>query len=200
MKLVRADDAAPEVLDRARAIYEDGFPPHLRASFENLLRDDLVVLVDDEPIGVAVLRPLAGTGWVFLRYFVAASRGRGAGTLLWEHVTRAMGEVGHVRMVYDVEDPAERGVEPDEVTIRKRRIGFYLRQGARLLPVREFVPPQGEVVQPMLLMAVDLGGGPTAPIVGADLRAVVEAVYEHRYGLVAGDPVVRRTLEVSGLA
>ncbi len=190
MKLVDAGELAPEVLERARAIYEAGFPPHLRSSFDNLLRDHTAVLVDGEPIAVAVLRPLADTGWVFLRYFVAGSRGQGVGTLLWQHVTRAMGEAGHTRMVYDVEDPAERSVDPDEVSVRKRRIGFYLRQGARLLPVREFV----------LLMAVDLGGGPTAPIVDADLRAVVEAVYEHRYGLVADDPVVWRTIEVSGLA
>lgn len=201
MKLVEADSLGAAELERVREIYEDGFPPHLRAPFADLLTDRAFALVAEEPIGFAVLRPLATTKWVFLRFFVAGSRGHGVGSLLWEHLTRAMAEAGFTRMVHDVEDPAEPHVDPAEVAVRNRRIAFYERNGARLLPVESYLPPHGdEEPHSLRLMAVDLDRSPTPPIVGADLRAVVEAVYEHRYGLTATDPVVRRTLVSSGLA
>jgi hypothetical protein len=39
----------------------------------------------------------------------------------------------------------------------------------------------------------------TARLPEPDLRSMVLAVYEHRYGLPAGDPVVQHTLRASGL-
>ncbi|MEO6084568.1 MAG: GNAT family N-acetyltransferase [Umezawaea sp.] len=200
MKLVTADSLDEAELKRVREIYEDGFPPHLRAPFAELLTDRAFALVDEEPIGFAVLRPLATTGWVFLRFFVAGTRGHGVGSLLWDHLTRAMAETGFTRMVHDVEDPAETHVDPAEIVVRNRRIAFYERNGARLLPVESYLPPHGdEEPHSLRLMAADLNRSPTPPIVGNDLRALVEAVYEHRYGLPATDPVVRRTLVSSGL-
>ena len=61
-----------------RAIYEDAFPADLRADFDSLLDDRLVVRVAEggAPEGFAVLRPLGGTGGVFLRYY--GCRGRAA--------------------------------------------------------------------------------------------------------------------------
>jgi GNAT superfamily N-acetyltransferase len=200
VKLVDADSLRAAELEQVRGIYEDGFPPHLRASFDDLLADRAFALVDGQPIGFAVLRPLASTGWVFLRFFVAASRGRGVGSLLWGHLTRTMADAGFTRMVHDVEDPAEPGVDQAEVVLRNRRIAFYERNGALLLPVAEYLPPHGdEEPHPLRLMAADLNRSPTPPITGGGLRAVVEAVYEHRYGAAPDDPVVRRTLEASGL-
>jgi hypothetical protein len=201
VKLVAAESLEAGDLEVVRGIYKGGFPPHLRASFSSLLADRAYVLVDDAPIGFAVLRPLSSTGWVFLRYFVAGSRGRGVGSLLWSHLTGAMGEAGFTRMVHDVEDPAESGVDDAEVVLRNRRISFYERNGALLLPVESYLPPHGDGEEPhsLRLMAVDLNGSPTPPIVGDDLRALVEAVYEHRYGLSPSDPVVRRTVVASGL-
>ncbi len=201
MRLVAADSLGAADLELVQEIYEDGFPPHLRASFTSLLQDHAFVLVDEAPVGLAVVRPLATTGWVFLRYFVAGSRGRGVGSQLWSHLTRAMGEAGYTRMVHDVEDPDEPDIEPDEVVVRNRRIVFYERNGALLLPVESYLPPHGDAAPHTLrLMAADLNRHGTRPIVGEDLRSLVEAVYLHRYGLAVKDPVVRRTLASSGLA
>lgn len=199
MTLVQARTLDALALRRVQEIYEDGFAERLRAPFEDLLRDNTLVLLDaGEPSGVAVLRELGSTGWVFLRYFVAGARGRGVGTRLWSGVCRALLAAGHTRLVYDVEDPAEHGAAEPEITVRHRRIAFYLRLGARLLPVRDYLPPHGEDTHPMLLMAADLGVERTPPIVGDDLRDVVLAVYEHRYGLTESDPVVRRTVDLLG--
>ena len=78
-----------------------------------------------------MLRPLGGTGWMFLRYFVVARPARpGAGR---DHVgtaDRLAADAGYTLLVLDVEDPDEPGCDPAEVQIRNRRIRFYQRHGA----------------------------------------------------------------------
>ena len=90
MRLVPAASLDAARLDRVRAIYEDGFAEHLRSPLADLLADRALVLTDGEPRGLAVLRGLGDTGWVFLRYFVVGDRGRGIGGQLWTHVRSAM--------------------------------------------------------------------------------------------------------------
>jgi hypothetical protein len=116
---------------------------------------------------------------------------------LWKLLTRAMADAGHTRIVFDVEDPTETS-DPAEALIRRRRIGFYERLGAQLLPVNGYMPPHGDDTHPMLLMAADLDVRATR-ILGDDLRDVLIAGYRYRYGLAPGDPVVRNTLRQSGL-
>jgi hypothetical protein len=111
--------------------------------------------------------------------------------------------------VWDVEDPREPGSEPDEATLRQRRIRFYQRHGASLLPVTGYraphVAPETSGWSPMLLMTAPLVGDPAVPDSGPDprpdpgqARAIVEAVYRFRwelepeqfpvFGLDPGDP------------
>ncbi|MCE7002898.1 hypothetical protein LWC34_08640 [Kibdelosporangium philippinense] len=196
MKLVPAT-SLPD-LAQVRKIYEDGFSARLRTPFEDLLADRALVLTDGSPRGFAVLRELGPTGWVFLRYFVVGERGRGLGAVLWDEVRREM--AGFTRIVYDVEDPAEDGIDEAERTIRERRISFYTRLDAVLLPIKGYHQPNEDEPHPMLLMAADLTQPQTAPIVGDDLRDTMLAVYRYRYGLTATDPVVSDTLRASGLS
>jgi GNAT superfamily N-acetyltransferase len=188
----------PAAVADVRRIYEEGFPPHQRADFADLTdrRQDgefaLALVATGRPCGFAMLRPLGGTGWVFLRYFVVDSRqrGRGLGGLLWDQLTARLRADGFTLLVFDVDDPAEPGCEPDEVRVRSRRIGFYQRHGARLLPVTGYrtphVAPHAAEPDwtPMLLMAGSLGDSP------ADLpvRAVVDAVYRYRWQTEPGHP------------
>jgi hypothetical protein len=184
MKLVPAHTV--DNLDRVREIYENGFDPQLRAPFADLLADRAYVLLDPEPRGLAVVRELGDTGWVFLRYFVVGTRGGGLGSQMWALLREA---VGGARIIFDVEDPADHGIDAAEETIRRRRIAFYNRLGAELLPVNGYRPPHGGEPHPLLLMATD----------GTDdARAVTEAVYQHRYGLATDHPIVRHTLRLSG--
>ncbi|WP_229812635.1 GNAT family N-acetyltransferase [Lentzea flava] len=198
MKLVAASSLTDAELAQVRQIYFDGFAPHLRAPVENLLADTALVLVDSKPLGLAVLRVLAETGWVYLRYFAVGEKGRGLGGRLWAHLRDEMTGAGHTRIIFDVEDPAQPGISAAEELIRHRRIAFYRRLGAEVLPVRGFLPPQGSAGHPMLLMAAD--HVPNTPPAAEDSRRIVLAVYEHRYGMTAADPVVAETLRLSGLA
>ena len=114
-------------LAAVRAIYEDAFPEDLRADFDSLLVDRLVVRVTGAgtPEGLAVLRPLGDTGWVFLRYYAVGVRGGGVGTAMLAELGALLAAEGRSLLVWDVEDPDEPGLAAHEVEEHRRRIAFY---------------------------------------------------------------------------
>lgn len=187
-------------LERVRAIYEDAFPPDLRAEFDTLLSDRLVVRVADDgtPEGLAVLRDLGDTGWAFLRYYAVGVRGGGVGTTMLGELARLLGSEGRRLLVWDVEDPDEPGLSGDHVLEHRRRIAFYERAGGVLLPVTDYAPPHGD----------DLPGDEPSghaphlrlmclPLAGAALpatRDVLLAAMTLRYDLDPAHPAVRAAL------
>ena len=183
-----------------RRIYEGGFAPHLRADFAELTtgREDgeiaLALRHDGRPRGFALLRPLGGTGWMFLRYLVVDQqvRGQGLGGIMWDQLMDRLRADGYRLLVWDVEDPDAPGLDAAEVEIDQRRIGFYQRHGGVLLPVRGYGNPHGDDWTPMRLMAAPTD--PAGPAPGSrEASAIVAAVYQHRYRLEASHPRVTAT-------
>jgi GNAT superfamily N-acetyltransferase len=202
-----------EALDTAaiaavRRIYEEGFPPRLRAEFGAVTSHRepgelaLVLLGNGEPSGFCVLRPLGETGWVFLRYFVVDQqvRSRGLGGIMWDTLTARLRDDGCTLLVFDVEDPGEPDCGPVQERIRARRIRFYQRHGARLLPLQGYRTPHGNDWTPMLLMAAPLAGG--KPGLGpARSLAIVSAVHRYRWKLDPDHPraiAVRNHCQAAG--
>jgi GNAT superfamily N-acetyltransferase len=183
-------------LDQVRRIYAGGFPPQLRASFASVTaqraagEDALALLCDGQPAGFALLRTLGETGWSYLRYFVVDQqrRGQGLGGTMWDELTARLRAAGQTLLVFDVEDPAEPGCDPAERRLRERRIAFYQRHGASLLPVSGYrtPPAAGTEWAALLLLAAPLSPGAADP--GRQARAIVAAVYQHRWGLQPGHP------------
>jgi GNAT superfamily N-acetyltransferase len=201
------DDLDPARVSELRRIYEDGFAPHLRADFASLTtgREDdesaLALMQGSEPRGFVMVRPLGGTGWMFLRYLVAGQRGQGLGGIMWDQLMAWLREAGYPLLVWDVEDPDEPGCDPAEVQIRNRRIRFYERHGGHLLPVRGYGNPHDDDGvsngtgsdgrqhwTPMRLMAAATAdaGLPGTP-------AIVAAVYRYRWRLDPDDPQIAAT-------
>jgi GNAT superfamily N-acetyltransferase len=193
------ESLSPAAVATVRRIYEEGFPPHQRADFSAVTdeRQDgelaFALVSGGQPRGFAMLRPLGSTGWVFLRYFVVdeGQRGRGIGGLLWDQLTGRVREEGFTLLVFDVDDPDEPGCGPGQARIRSRRIRFYQRHGAVLLPVTGYRTPRADAEAPgwtpMLLMTASLAGRPRARGVGRALD-VVAAVYRYRWLVEPGDP------------
>jgi hypothetical protein len=196
MTLVHASQLSPAELATVERIYAEAFPDELRAPFPDLFADRMLVLLDEDgPAGLALVRDLAGTTWTFLRYYAVGQRGRGTGSLMWGELTALLAAEGRTRLVWDVEDPDEAGLTEESVAEHRRRIAFYERLGGRLLPVREYHPPHDDGHEPrLLLMDVPLGPGDRAT-----LRELVEGVYWLRYGRDPDHPNVRRTLLASSL-
>ena len=196
MSLVESSALAADELGAVRTIYEDAFPAELRVPFDDLFVDRMLVLVDEDgPAGLALVRDLSGTTWTFLRYYAVGRRGRGTGSAMWRLLTQRLAADGRTRLVWDVEDPDEAGLSPAAVEEHRRRIVFYERLGGRLRPVREYLPPHDDGHAPqLLLMDVPLADEPEPA-----LRDLVETVYLRRYGVAADEPAVRRTLLASSL-
>ena len=190
-------------VDAVRRIYEDGFPARLRADFTSLTdrREDgetaLALVRGQQPCGFAMLRRLGVTGWTYLRYFVIEQRrrGQGLGGTMWGQLTARLRADGCTLLVFDVEDPGEPGCGPAEAQVRSRRVVCYQRLGAVVLPVRGYRTPHGSADDgwtPMLLMAAPVAAGGPAPGAG-EARAIVSAVYQHRWRLDPGHPQIAAT-------
>jgi GNAT superfamily N-acetyltransferase len=205
-RLQPADELGTAELDHVRRIYEDSFPAYQRSDFRSLTAGrgpgELALALTEagRPRGFAMLRPLGATGWIFLRYFVvdATQRSQGLGGIMWDQLTGLLRESGYGLLVFDVDDPDEPGTEPDEAEIRWRRIAFYQRHGAALLPVSGYrTPDDGDSADqqwtPMRLMAAGLADGEPPTATAAGLGAVVDAVYRYRWHLEPGHPQVTRT-------
>lgn len=200
------DDLGDTARRRLVALYDEAFPDELSAPFASLLVDRMLAFVpaagaSEEVLGLALLRDLRptgtapdgpdDTGWTFLRYFAVGPRGAGVGSAALRSLADLLRAERRTVLAWDVEDPDEPGVAEATVRDDLRRIAFYERNGATLLPAREYRPPHEDGSEPWLrMMALPLGPEPLPPT--ADL---VRAVLLHRYGCPADHPATRRTLE-----
>ena len=206
LALASPGELDPGQFSKLRHTYEQGFRPDLRIPLAQLAapspRDRLLVALEGrDPVGFAAIRLLAVPRWSLLRYFgVAADRRRsGYGLRLWHLVAESITDLGWpARIALEAEDPADAAGDPAEQEVRRGRIGFWSRCGARALPVGSYVMPaltDGAHAEPMVLMAVDPGAG--SPSL-ADISGLVRAIFTEHYGLAAADPVVTAALDSIG--
>lgn len=199
----RVEALDPEQLIGVRMIYEEAFSPALRVPFGELTRpgeaDQTFVVMDGRaPAGVAALRLLRSADWSFLRYFAITGnrRSQGLGHQFWQLLHRSLrAQDWPVRIIFEVEDPSETNGDEAERVIRQRRINFWTKCGARLLPVSGYVLPDytaSGTTEAMLLMAATPAAVP--PVHGNQLRTLVLAIYADRYDLPPDDPLVAQAL------
>jgi GNAT superfamily N-acetyltransferase len=203
------ESLSPAAVATVRRIYEKGFPPHQRADFSAVTdeRQDgelaLALVGGGQPHGFALLRPLGPTGWIFLRYFVVdeSQRGQGIGGLMWDQLTAQLQGQGFTLLVFDVDDPDEPGCGPGQARVRSRRIRFYQRHGAGLLPVTGYRTPHADPEAPgwtpMLLMTAALNAPARAQRVSR-ASDVVAAVYRYRWLIEPGDPRIAGVRQQGG--
>ncbi|MFM9134947.1 MAG: GNAT family N-acetyltransferase [bacterium] len=170
-----------------RSIYEASFPESLRSDWAEIGDprgdEELLVLVDGDAVGFALMRYLGATGYAFVRYFAVdeSLRGRGRGARLMRGLVAVLEQRGCHAVLLDVEDPDADPVHEEE---GRRRIAFYQRQGLALLPVADYAPPDhgssGEQVA-LLPMGMALGAHPS--LKGETLEAAITAVMRYRYGV-----------------
>ncbi len=198
LRVLRSAQLTRRQLDQVLGLYEQAFPRELRVPFADLASPSpaglMLVAVDrGEPVGFAAHMLLGQSGWTFLRYYgISASRRRqGIGLRFWRLLLPALAAAGWpTRIVFEVEDARHAAGDTAEERVRRGRVAFWRRCGARLLDVSGYVMPEltGEATpEPMLLMAYAAGGGELSP--GA-VAGLVTTLYSCRYGLEAGHPMV----------
>jgi GNAT superfamily N-acetyltransferase len=191
----------PPRYEAVRAIYEASFPARQREPFDQLVRrartggsTGLVGVLDGEPIGFASWSVLTSVPWAFIEFVAvdAARRGAGLGSALWSAVLAALRTHGVPRLVLEVEDSAEADDEAERLA-RDRRVRFYLRAGARMLPVDGYVAPNldGTGVERFRLMWQPVTD--PAPRAAQTVPDLVRALLTEGYGLPPDHPLVRAT-------
>ena len=164
------DQLRPDDVPAVLAIYEEAFPSNERVPSEVLAdgfgsnREGLVLRNAGRVVAFASLIALEPDAR-FLEYLAVSSdaRGGGYGGRLLDSLRAGGGTV-----LYEVEDPEETGIPPDECAARERRIAFYRAHGGRPAPFDlAFHPPSFDGSPParMLLFAL----GPPADWSFADL-------------------------------
>lgn len=189
--LVAADTLNTQRIDDLRAIYESAYAAVERAPWTSVrayatsTEDVLALVHGDAPVGFALLRGLADTHTVFLRYFAIdpAQRGHGLGAHFWQLLIAHARGRGYRQLVWDVAAPDEPTIETTEHDVRLRRIGCVERAGGSLVPLGEYGdasdpdPPLTSV--PMRLVATSLRHG-TDPMDARALGRLALDVYAYR--------------------
>jgi hypothetical protein len=140
-------------------------------------------------IGLATTHLLRQPAAVFLVYLAvdARHRGRGLGRQLLEHawsesLARSRDALG---MIWEVDAAPPPGAEPTEGY--RRRLAFYERCGAALLPAPYLQPPvDGRTILPMQLMFRPAADG--SPPNAETVRAMIHAMYVEKYHAMNGIP------------
>lgn len=197
----------PEAARQFRAIYEASFPPaerddpiSLLASIASGERTCHLAVDEADVVGFAVALPLKDVPAFFLEYLAVepTNRNQGIGQLLLHHVRSRLAEHdGKIAgAIFEVERPEDAIVE--EQDLRRRRIGFYLRNGAFVVGCADrYRAPRlddhGTLAFQLMWLPV-VGNTSSAPK-GELLRRCVSAILTQSYGLDATDPLVRSNLE-----
>lgn len=185
---------------RLRPIFEESFPPSEREPFEELAAGIaegrmrlFVARMDDEPVGMGVTIDLPANRAAVLSYMAVRGdlRGGGIGGRLLAQIASTLNAEGTVHLLLEVESVDY--APPEEVELRRRRVRFYQRHGAQIIPCAPCyrVPNLAEPgVVYYYLMWLPLRRRARMPA-GARLRRLVRAIFRRSYGLPPRDPLVR---------
>ncbi|HEX9074791.1 MAG TPA: GNAT family N-acetyltransferase [Anaerolineae bacterium] len=200
--ITRDSRLEPNQVDQFRSIYMESFPASERDDFDELVQQILqgkrwlfTVKKGESVLGIAVLLP-AITPRVHLLEYLAIlreSRSRGLGSGLLNEISN------HLRfsasgILLEVEAPEVGAGE--EIRFRRRRIEFYLRNGAHVVecaPCYRAPNLAGPGTVDMKLMWLPLDSAPVPT--GAQLADDVVAIYTKSYQFPANDPLVQRGLD-----
>jgi GNAT superfamily N-acetyltransferase len=210
-----------DLIRQVQWIYEQSFPVEEQDPFENMLQairrreqagpEDCehchfqVAVEAGQAAGAAFFNYYSRTKMGFIAYLAVhpARRNGGLGARLYHHLVacvaadaQASGSGPAVGVVFEVEPP-ELGKNAAEQALRRRRIGFYQRNGALVVPNLALIaPPLGNGLpeMPYEIMLHPLEGA-HLPLGRSEIEAVVETVLGFSYGLPPDSPYYRRTLE-----
>jgi hypothetical protein len=170
-------------------VYKNSFPPEEQASLE-VLRQSFSegkrllhrTLGDDGKLTCFSIASLQVT-FAWLHYLASTNPGEGAGRFhLLELLKLLTEEHPEFRgLFFQVETPTAPGLDRETMEVRRRRINFYTRLGAKRMPrEKKYVMPNfipGEPPIPAELMWFEFGQQP------ADLGQVVRTMYQFTFGL-----------------
>ncbi|MBK9124859.1 MAG: GNAT family N-acetyltransferase [Chloroflexi bacterium] len=154
-------------------------------------------------IGLSIFSTVHEHYMAFLRYLAvhASARNRGLGRHLLNDALQTVRADGwahagypYLGLVFEVERPGEAETDAER-TIRERRIGWYVRNGARLYPNVDLTTPPVSPDQPPVSYHLMFRAAVPKRMVGRTLRRMmVESVLVHGYGAAPDSRYVQRAM------
>ena len=203
LKINRQSTLSRRMANQVRAIYQASFPPSERTPFSQIVKaiergERLATIAQhaENVVGFAIVNPLPVAGIYLLAYaaVVKHMRGQGTGTALLRHVATDLRTQENARGMLIEVDPPETGLA-DEIALRRRRIQFYRRNGARMITEVPYRIPNlaGQGSLEMRLMWLPLDGGDRM-ICQPELRDCIVGIYAVTYGRAEVDPLLASIL------
>jgi len=220
MEIDELGSTQTHLVKQALWIYAESFPAEERISAEELLRavrqreqdsgpadatfHFMVALEDESVLGIAIFSYYKPARMGFIPYFAVHPRRRsgGLGARIYAQIiatvaadARLYGEPAPLGVSFEVERP-DLARDAADAQLRRRRIGFYQRNGAVEVPHLALVAPPLGPNLPEMAYAILLHplAGWASPPGRAAITAVVATVLGHGYGLAPESPYYRRAL------
>ena len=187
--------------EQVNRIYVDSFPPSHRVEFSEFVESvaeghRLLFLADIESdvVGFAIICPLFYEDVYFLEYFAVDPqlRSGGIGSALLQYFAETLRSDKHAAgLIFEVE--TDEGPEAEQ---NRRRIRFYVKNGATLIDHLEYRMPvlSGEGTIPMKLMWLPLNK-PDKTLNNQTLRDYIVHIYAEIYERHEGDPLLQSILQ-----
>ena len=191
----------PAARNRVREIYEEAFPEAERDPWQEIIDAAtspvhvVTVAMDaDRPIGFFSAMRFESVPVAYLAYLAVDrdQRGRGIGETLFGWFEAAY-EGDGAGLFWEVEAREADGASEEQRGFARRRVAFYERLGAIVLPggVRDVPTSDGVGTLPMELMWKPRGMGSGVPH-STMLRRMIRAFYVEGYGLPKDHELVRK--------
>jgi GNAT superfamily N-acetyltransferase len=208
-----------ELFAGACRIFEQSFPPEERDPVEQLAEQVArssrpgqpggdrqhfeVGLLEGQVWGAAIYGWGAATATGFLAYLATdpQRRNAGLGAAFYRHAVETLIKDGiaagrpTLGMALEVERPEDAPTEAER-ELRTRRIGFYIRNGAFLLPGLDYwTPPLAPGLPALRYHVLYHPLAAPLPVARPELAVVVQTTLGFGYHLEAGDPYLDRALD-----
>ncbi len=196
----------PDHIEPLRAIMLDSFLPSQRGDFARWLNTIAegkhwlyLAEMHRTPIGFATIRPWITADIHLLEYLAIAReyRDKNYGAALLQYVIRRLYALGTAEGIILEVESDDDGSDAER-RLRKRRIGFYKRNGAQIVEcTRQFRVPSmipGDEPLPEKLMWIPVKNASALPR-GDKLRDCIVGIYTLDYGCDADNTLLRETLK-----
>jgi GNAT superfamily N-acetyltransferase len=204
LSVVESFNITSEVAKALRDIYMISFPAEERKDFKKIVESIkkrrtrlFISAIDNRTVGFASVTPLSNTDAIYLEYMAVEPkmRNKRIGEAILQHLKDKFEDESKTSgLIFEVERIPDE--DSQEATIRKRRIEFYIRNGASIVtcaPAYRMpnLKTAGSVDMKLMWLPFDNHKNPPG---GQKLKEYIKRIYIQAYQRNLNDPLLNEVL------